>query len=222
MMERPSATLDAESFAEYFSTSGDLDWCGADAAAECDVSGVGVGAGVDAQPPPRAPLLSVPTKPRHPVEMFYLEDLAGEASEDGEDKEVALDGMGAKLSLALLEAQDEMLERELQDAEAEERASDALEAGDEGDDDDDDDEDDDDDDSEEWEDLEVEVEEGAKGRKNKRIANRVRTLRRAVEMRRADGVGDGGVGRNVVVSRAARQAVRCVLHTGPHMTALAW
>ena len=153
MMERPSATLDAESFAEYFSTSGDLDWCGADAAAECDVSGVGVGAGVDAPPPPRAPLLSVPTKPRHPVEMFYLEDLAGEASEDGEDKEVALDGMGAKLSLALLEAQDEMLERELQDAEAEERASDALEAGDEGDDDDDDDEDDDDDDDEDDDDV---------------------------------------------------------------------
>ena len=115
-----SATLDAESFSDYFSRNGGAP----------------------------APLLSVPTKPRYPVEMFYLEDLAGETNDEDDEDEREEDaeeeqepseededafetgaaasvcpegGMGAKLSLALLEAQDEMLERELEEAVAEER-----------------------------------------------------------------------------------------------------
>jgi hypothetical protein len=140
-----------------------------------------------------------------------------------------MDGIGATLASALLEAQDELLERELEEAVAEERAADAFEseacadgdescdlAGDESEtssrgsftDDDVSDADD------ELERLEVEMEGGGpplKGRvargRNGRLANRVRTLRRAVEMRRDDDavVSPGG---RAVVSRAARQAVR--------------
>jgi hypothetical protein len=120
--------------------------------------------------------------------------------------EFALDDMGETLAKALLEAQDELLERELEEALAEERASDALEA----DEDDEDDESDADDELSEWEELEVEVEGGGaanstrrvKGRHG-RLANKVRTLRRAVEMRR-EAQGDDGL--RPVTSRSARQA----------------
>ena len=110
------------------------------------------------------------------------------------------------LAKALLEAQDELLERELEEALAEERASDALEA----DEDDEEDESDADEELSEWEELEVEVEGGGaanstrrvKGRHG-RLANKVRTLRRAVEMRR-EAQGDDGL--RPVTSRSARQA----------------
>ena len=157
-----SATLDAESFSDYFARRSGLDW-GEDGKARSGGSDFSVGA-VDLTQDSQskaAPLLSVPTKPRHPVEMFYLEDLAaGLCDEDDETcetpeytadvddletdpdapetllvaddsqapPEFALDDMGETLAKALLEAQDELLERELEEALAEERASDALEA----------------------------------------------------------------------------------------------
>ena len=233
-----SATLDAESFSDYFSKKGGFDPTAKSGGGDEDAR---------ARVAPPAPLLSVPTKPRHPVEMFYLEDLAGEtddedededdeddedARENGEDGLAADDlvglvlrvsvfggGDGREVGDALLEAQDEMLERELEEALAEERASDALEACEA------------DEDGEcdcsagrgrrlgrlgrgsEWEALEVEVEGGGaprrvKGR-NGRLAHRVRTLRRAVEMRRENAERPAGpAGGRAVVSRAARLAVR--------------
>jgi ATP-dependent RNA helicase DHX36 len=239
-----SATLDAESFSAYFARSTDLKGV---EGLEFDSGGESVldsGSASSAAPPP-APLLSVPTKPRHPVEMLYLEHLAGEADEDEDavaaddgasssqnpSSSAAMEGIGAKLASALLEAQDELLERELEEAVAEERAADAFDSeacadgdaeacdlsgdlsGDSSG------------DAEETlkeephtltelERLEVEVEGGGppvKGRvargRSGRLANRVRTLRRAVEMRRDDDavVSPGG---RAVVSRAARLAVR--------------
>ena len=231
-----SATLDAESFSDYFSRNGGAP----------------------------APLLSVPTKPRYPVEMFYLEDLAGETNDEDDEDEREEDaeeedepseededafetgaaasvcpegGMGAKLSLALLEAQDEMLERELEEAVAEERAADALEACDESEDgecdlagpaagldesEDPGESDPESDPESDWEALEVEVEGGGpspRGRSSKgrtgRLAHRVRTLRRAVEMRRDERASDAedvdafsASASRAPVSRAARQAVR--------------
>ena len=240
-----SATLDAESFSDYFARRGGLDW-GEDGKARSNVlddsfASTGVSSRT-ADAGSAAPLLSVPTKPRHPVEMFYLEDLAsGLCDDDDEDceedwesatsdvddletdpdkpetllssdesqkpPEFALDKLGETLARALLEAQDELLERELEEALAEERAADALEADEDDDDDEDDDVDDDVDELSEWEELEVEVEGGGsvnstrrvKGRSG-RLANRVRTLRRAVEMRREGGIA--------VTSRSARQAAR--------------
>ena len=162
-----SATLDAQSFSDYFAQPGGLDWGGdssssssgddgdAEAAAATSVAGAAELLG------PPAPLMSVPTKPRHPVEMFYLEDLAGEGEgPDGELENAALGGIGEKLSMALLEAQDEMLERELEEALAEERASDALKDGEDSEDEDDgeDGAGDGDESDGEWEDLEVEME----------------------------------------------------------------
>jgi hypothetical protein len=235
-----SATLDAESFSDYFARRSGLDW-GEDGKARSGGSDFSVGS-VDLTQDSQskaAPLLSVPTKPRHPVEMFYLEDLAaGLCDEDDETcetpeytadvddletdpdapetllvaddsqapPEFALDDMGETLAKALLEAQDELLERELEEALAEERASDALEA----DEDDEEDESDADEELSEWEELEVEVEGGGaanstrrvKGRHG-RLANKVRTLRRAVEMRR-EAQGDDGL--RPVTSRSARQA----------------
>ena len=242
-----SATLDAESFSDYFARRGGLDW-GEDGKARSSVldDSLDESTGVSsrtADAGSAAPLLSVPTKPRHPVEMFYLEDLAsGLCDDDDEDceedwesadvndletdpdkpetllsvdesqepPEFALDKLGETLARALLEAQDELLERELEEALAEERAADALEADEE---DEEDEEDEDEDELSEWEELEVEVEGGGsanstrrvKGRSG-RLANRVRTLRRAVEMRReAQGDDAGGV---AVTSRSARQAAR--------------
>ena len=194
-----SATLDAESFSDYFARRGGLDW-GEDGKARSSVldDSLDESTGVSsrtADAGSAAPLLSVPTKPRHPVEMFYLEDLAsGLCDDDDEDceedwesadvndletdpdkpetllsfdesqepPEFALDKLGETLARALLEAQDELLERELEEALAEERAADALEA-DEDEDDDEDDEDDDVDELSEWEELEVEVEGGGSG-----------------------------------------------------------
>ena len=92
-------SLDAQSFSDYFARPGGLDWGG-------DVSAAAQAAAARGLAGPPAPLMSVPTKPRHPVEMFYLEDLAGEGlGPEGQAESAALDGHGAKLSLALLEAQ---------------------------------------------------------------------------------------------------------------------
>jgi hypothetical protein len=62
----------------------------------------------------------------------------------------------------------------------------------------------------EYEDLEEDMEGGGglqKKNKNRngRLKHRVRTLRRAVEMRRAEGGGPGG---RSIVSRSARQALK--------------
>ena len=73
---------------------------------------------------------------------LYLEHLAGEADEDEDavatddvasssrdpSSSAAMEGIGAKLASALLEAQDELLERELEEAVAEERAADAFDS----------------------------------------------------------------------------------------------
>jgi ATP-dependent RNA helicase DHX36 len=203
-----SATLDAQSFSDYFARPSILD------------AGGGAGASAALALPP-APLLSVPAATRFPVDMFYLEDLAGEGPGGGADM-AARGGMGEKLSLALLEAQDEMLQHDLEQALWEQRASDALEEPEGDDDDEEDDEDGEDEDEDEdedesgismsddgskWEDLEVQIEGGGnpnKGRapkgpkgQHERLNHRVKLLRRAVEMRE----GGGGVG-----PRSARMA----------------
>ena len=61
-----SATLDAQSFSDYFARPGGMDWGG-------DVSAAAQAAAARGLAGPPAPLMSVPTKPRHPVEMFYVE-----------------------------------------------------------------------------------------------------------------------------------------------------
>ena len=147
------------------------------------------------------------TDPDIPPETLLSSD------ESQKPPEFALDKLGETLARALLEAQDELLERELEEALAEERASDALEDDEDDDADEDDDEDDDVDELSQWEELEVEVEGGGsanstrrvKGRSG-RLANRVRTLRRAVEMRRSSAQGDDAA--SAVTSRSARQAAR--------------
>ena len=136
-----SATLDAESFSEYFARSTDLKGVKGLEFDSGGESALASGSASSAAPPP-APLLSVPTKPRHPVETLYLEHLAGEADEDEDavatddvasssrdpSSSAAMEGIGAKLASALLEAQDELLERELEEAVAEERAADAFDS----------------------------------------------------------------------------------------------
>ena len=236
-----SATLDAESFSAYFARSTDLKGVKGLEFDSGGESALATGSASSAAPPP-APLLSVPTKPRHPVEMLYLEHLAGEADEDEDavatddvasssrdpSSSAAMEGIGAKLASALLEAQDELLERELEEAVAEERAADAFDSeacadgdaeacdlsGDASGDAEETLEEETQETLTELERLEVEVEGGGppvKGRvargRSGRLANRVRTLRRAVEMRRDDDavVSPGG---RAVVSRAARLAVR--------------
>lgn len=91
-----SATLDAESFSDYF------------ARGKSDAK--------------RAPLLSVPTQPRHPVELFYLEDLA-----DSSDTSHFPEG-AAKLAQTLLQNNDAQLKIDLEEALAEEKAAEELQA----------------------------------------------------------------------------------------------
>lgn len=180
-----SATLDAESFSDYFASRN---------------SGKVV------------PLMSVPTKPRHPVEIYHLEDLLDESTPELDvedesmldaDKELTRERKGFPASLKvlakdLLTAQDQQLQRELEEAEAEEVAAQQIErlaaAEDEQvevevSEDDDDDADDDDDVSDDNEDLALEME-GAEGRRGMsprqlRASSRVRALRRAVALRDA-------------------------------------
>jgi len=198
-----SATLDAESFSKYFAT--------------------------DTDEARQTPLLSVPPKPRHPVELHYLEDILEQtqSSKDGEDEkrlessssnsneneddddiivqnnenEITKIGQDddwppivRRLAAELLHVQDISLARELEEVEAESRASmqieriaDAEDAGeqpefseDEYEDEDEDvDVDDDDDDSlNAWEDKMKND-----GRKHSHGRPRLQALRKAVALK---------------------------------------
>ena len=96
-----SATLDAESFGNYFSK---------DRESESTKS---------------VPVLSVPSKPFHPVDILHLEDMAGESNEmDDDDFPRQLQA----LAKTLLEAHDQQLQLDLDEADVEEKASARLEA----------------------------------------------------------------------------------------------
>lgn len=85
-----SATLDAESFADYFSSDSEAS---------------------------QVPLLSVPSQPRHPVEVIYLEDLMGSSEVGADTKELAK---------SLLKHNDIKLRIQLEEALEEEAAANAL------------------------------------------------------------------------------------------------
>jgi HrpA-like RNA helicase len=90
-----SATMDAESFGNYF--------------AQGRANAV--------------PVLSVPTQPRHPVEVIYLDELAGDASGDlGFSRDLT------SLADALLMHNDQLLNMELEEAMEERQAAGELEA----------------------------------------------------------------------------------------------
>jgi HrpA-like RNA helicase len=96
-----SATLDAESFGNYFSQ------------------------GRETKSTKSVPVMSVPAKPFHPVEILYLEDMAGESNKiDDDDFPRQLQA----LAETLLEAHDQQLQLDLDEAHAEEKASAGLEA----------------------------------------------------------------------------------------------
>jgi len=90
-----SATLDAESFADYFSSHANDVQC---------------------------QHLSVPTQPRHPVEVFYLEDMSDSNATGG-----IFPGSMQGLAAPLLRYHDEKLLAELEEAESEESAAVQLE-----------------------------------------------------------------------------------------------
>ena len=99
-----SATLDADSFASYFSSDG------------ASASSV--------------PVMSVPPKPRHPVEVIHLETMAGETLPHSEyvDGEEAFEVSRfpqelQNLAKNLLEFHDQQLQRDLEEADAEEAAA---------------------------------------------------------------------------------------------------
>jgi len=98
-----SATLNAESFAQYFSSDQNNE------GQECQ-------------------LLSVPTQPRHPVEVFYLEDMISEEG-DGEGSPAAGSFPSSMRDLAksLLRFHDEKLLIELEEAKSEVSAAAQLE-----------------------------------------------------------------------------------------------
>jgi len=87
-----SATLDAESFGEYFSNEDDSAY---------------------------VPVMSVPTKPRHPVEVIQLEDMAGDGTMLVDD--IPSDVQG--LAQSLLRLQDLQLQLDLEEAVAEDAAA---------------------------------------------------------------------------------------------------
>jgi len=86
-----SATLDAESFSEYFSS----------------------GTKESSQ---KVPLLSVPAQPRHPVEVFYLEDILNSSAK-------VVPSGAKRLAAALLQHNDAQLKTDLEEALEEERAA---------------------------------------------------------------------------------------------------
>jgi HrpA-like RNA helicase len=95
-----SATLDAESFGNYFSQ------------------------GRETESTKSVPVMSVPAKPFHSVEILHLEDMAGESNEmDDDDFPRQLQA----LAETLLEVHDQQLQLELDEAHAEEKASAGLE-----------------------------------------------------------------------------------------------
>ena len=191
-----SATLDAESFSDYF-------------------------AGEDTQE--KVPLMSVPTKPRWPVEIVHLEDMldGGGELEVEDESLVSEEEFNArkreipsrlkKLAKDLLAAQDRALQRELEEAEAEEIAAQQLERISAAEDEqvevevseDEDDVDDDDDDVDDvdpaLEDMAMKLEDVENNRgmspRRMRASSRVRALRRAVAMRDAR-TGESSMGKS--------------------------
>lgn len=141
-----SATLDAESFSDYFSHG--------------------------SKDATRAPLLSVPTQPRHPVEVFYLEDLIN----SGEN---SIPSGTAQLARSLLQYNDAQLKIDLEEALEEEKAAEELQARSRAEDEGETLESDPDSDSDD-ESLDTEVQSSTPNR-------RVETLRRAVSLRVTDG-----------------------------------
>ena len=100
-----SATLDADSFASYFSRQGKV----------------------------KVPSMGVPAKPRHPVEVIHLEDLAGESPSasslfgEASPPSVRLPLDLQDVAKSLLQYHDQQLMLELEDADAEEEAASRLE-----------------------------------------------------------------------------------------------
>jgi HrpA-like RNA helicase len=93
-----SATLDAESFGRYFSSTGDN----------------------------MVPVMSVPTKPRHPVEVIHLEDMACEKATTTTSMTPSRNIQN--LARSLLQMHDQQLQFELEEAIAEEAAATRVEA----------------------------------------------------------------------------------------------
>jgi len=149
-----SATLDAQSFSDYFD-GGDGNWN------------------------QTTPLLSVPTEPRYPVDIIHLEDFV---SEDGKTYGINIDGNGGSiipnklgnLAQLLLKAHDKQLHFDLTKAEDEkkmalfmERQLSGLEGGT----------------NPLINDCESEIDLESGSARLTKASSRVRTLRRAVEMR---------------------------------------
>ena len=149
-----SATLDAESFGEYFSSH-------------------------ESSSP--VPVMSVPTKPRHPVEVINLEDMTSEG-DIGIRRDIPSDIQ--TLSGSLLQLHDQQLQLELEEALAEDSAASKLEARsiaeDEGS--------ISPDDSDSGSDSDSDDDIGGPARRGKSLSrpSRLETLRRAVSMRSGD------------------------------------
>jgi hypothetical protein len=99
-----SATLDAESFGTYFSRDRET----------------------ELNKP--VPVMTVPAKPFHPVHVIHLEDISGESYESSSLEDDDIPTEIRKLAKSLLEAHDQQLQLDLDEADAEERASARLEA----------------------------------------------------------------------------------------------
>ena len=155
-----SATLNAESFAQYFSSEQNNE------GQECQ-------------------LLSVPTQPRHPVEVFYLEDMISEEGE-GSSATAAFPSSMRDLAKSLLRYHDEKLLTELEEAKSEVSAAAQLENYSNA-------EDaglllDSDTDLEDYSDSELETEpEESLLQPSPSAVSRIETLKRAVSMRQDDG-----------------------------------
>ena len=109
-----SATLDAKSFSDYFATTATTDSAITQSTPKkkkYDVSDDKTQLGFD-----EVPLLSVPSKPRYPVEVHYLEDIASTLSRTSN---TATDGkvspMVEKLTSLLLQYNDDKLKKEYED-----------------------------------------------------------------------------------------------------------
>jgi ATP-dependent RNA helicase DHX36 len=178
-----SATLDADSFSKYFTR------------------------GTDAG---QVPLLSVPTKPRHPVDIIHLEDVAGDDTRNFPDglRETYSSEL-QRLAQALLQAHDQQLQLDLEEAEAEELAALQLEVVDEGGErellanasDSDSDEDVDTNLKEEQRTLRGRKLTRSTSRRRARSISRLRTLRQVVAMRRSSGDAPVQLGRRRVAQR---------------------
>jgi len=155
-----SATLNAESFAQYFSSEQNNE------GQECQ-------------------LLSVPTQPRHPVEVFYLEDMISEEGE-GSSATAAFPSSMRDLAKSLLRYHDEKLLIELEEAKSEVSAAAQLENYSNA-------EDaglllDSDTDLEDYSDSELETEpDESLLQPSPSAVSRIETLKRAVSMRQDDG-----------------------------------